>query len=106
MAVYDNYEDMTETLHSLSCAGHIFVEDLTDLEERIQFLQQAYQSFKEGFRDVSTPSSSSMKEPKDVAEISVLFGYLLSKTRITRRWITNYKNRTKIRIDLVSNEPP
>lgn len=101
MVDYRNSEDKTETLHSLSCAAHLLLEDMTDLEDRISFLQEALQVFEE---NLSSQSSSFVIEDSEVErreDVAMKFRYLLSKCKTTKRWLANYKDRTKIRIDLV-----
>jgi hypothetical protein len=79
----------TLVLHRLSQQFHILLEDMNDLEDRIILAREA----NELFRQESKSSISATRANK--------LAYLLSKCRTTKRWVTNYKDRTNIRINLV-----
>ncbi|KAF8858725.1 hypothetical protein BDZ45DRAFT_784875 [Acephala macrosclerotiorum] len=96
MAEYRDKEEAMWTLHSLSCAGHVLVEDIGNLEERIRFLREGYRCFEDGLWKI--PGAGGALE--DGGDVEVMLRFLFLKCRISRRLVANYKDRVKIRIDL------
>jgi hypothetical protein len=84
-------------LHRLAKIFHILLEDFNDLEERVIFLIKAAETFTKAValhgRSIGTTSEIYMLE------------YLLSFCKHSKRWISNYKDRTNIRINLVNGTP-
>ncbi len=93
-------------LHGLSQEWHILLQDLSDSEETIKFLQESHARFvpiwelseshmKSGYRH-SAPSIAEVRG----ADQSLKF--LLHRCQFLRRWTSNYKDRTNIQINLAS----
>lgn len=83
-----NPKHTTLLLHRLSQHLHIRLEDMSDIEERILLIQEA--------NDLFGRESSSLCSVHQANHIS----YLLSRCRTSKRWISNYKDRANIRINL------
>ena len=81
-------------LHGLAQKLHILLEDLSDLEERIMFLIKASGEIKKALTLHSKPIF--------IMEEIYMLEYLLSKCKHSKRWISNYRDRANIRINLVS----
>jgi len=84
----------TQTLHRLSKDFHILLEDLNDLEATLLFLQELHRTI-----------ASTTKSQASLTNRANKISYLLSGCRNSRRWISNYNDRTNIRINLVSSQP-
>ena len=80
-----------EELHRLSKNLQIIQEDLTDVQDRIQYL------FGVHGRLMQIPSQTNDPTILDSLE------YLLSKTNKMKRWAKNYADRVVIRINLIYN---
>ena len=80
-----------EELHALSHNLRIIQEDLTDIQDRIQYLFGVHRRLMQ---------FSSQTDDSTVLES---LEYLLSKTSIMKRWAKNYAERTGIRINLIYN---
>jgi len=80
-----------EELHQLSQNLHIIQGDLTDLQERIQYLLGVHQRLMH------------FSHNTDVSSVKDSLEYLSSKTSIMTRWVNNYTERTGIRINLFFN---
>ncbi|KIM38870.1 hypothetical protein M413DRAFT_419836 [Hebeloma cylindrosporum] len=80
-----------EELHALSNDLHIIQEELTDVQDRIQYLCGIYQRIMQ--------SSSQTDDPAILDSLE----YLSSKSSKMRRWAKNYAERTGIRINLIYN---
>ena len=87
--------EAVEKLHSLSQRLHIIREDLTDLQERLQYLLGVH----ERLMDLSNDRYNLL----DVESVQDSFAYIVSKNNTLRRWVTNYAKRTGIRINLFFN---
>ncbi|PPQ86187.1 hypothetical protein CVT25_006930 [Psilocybe cyanescens] len=87
--------EAVEILHSLSQLLQIIREDLTDLQERLDYFKKVHQRFK----DLSGP----LANDEDLDSVPDSVDFLISKTNILRRWVTNYTERTGIRINLFFN---
>ena len=87
--------EAVERLHSLSQLLHIIREDLTDLQERLQYLVGVHSRLMD--------LSIDRYDPLDVESIQDSFAYIVSKTNTLRRWVVNYTERTGIRINLFFN---
>ena len=87
--------EAVEKLHSLSQLLHIIREDLTDLQERLQYLGGVHQRLMD--------LSIDRYNPLDVESVQDSFAYIVSKTNTLRRWVVNYTERTGIRINLFFN---
>jgi len=70
-------------------------EDLTDLQERLQFLVGVHQRLMD--------LSNNRYEPLDIESVHDSFAYIVSKTNTLRRWVVNYTERTGICISLFFN---
>lgn len=83
--------EAVEELHVLSQNLQIIQEDLTDVQDRIQYLFGVHQRLVQfsGQADDSTVLDS--------------LEYLLSKSSKMKRWAKNYAERTGIRINLIYN---
>ena len=88
----------TQTLHRLSQQLHILTENLCDFEEQLIFLAKA----SETFTKIAKPVDVSGGTPREIDMIT----YLRSKCQHSKRWISNYKDRAEIRINLVSTILP
>ena len=80
-----------EELHGLSQSLQIIQEDLTDVQDRIQYLFGVHQRLMEISNQTNDPTVLDSLE------------YLLSKTNKMKRWAKNYADRTGIRINLFFN---
>ncbi|PPQ93028.1 hypothetical protein CVT25_006210, partial [Psilocybe cyanescens] len=87
--------EAVEILHSLSQSLQIIREDLTDIQERLDYFKKVHQRFK----DLSGPYGGD----EDLDSVLDSIEYLISKTNNLRRWATNYNERTGIRINLFFN---
>jgi len=78
----------TEDLHALLRSWHMVSEDLVDFEERLDFLIQTTKTYQ--------------KAPQDPMyhAVAVKLSYLRSRNQIWKRLVHNYKERTKIILDL------
>ena len=83
--------EAVEELHVLSQNLQIIQEDLTDVQDRIQYLFGVHQ------RLVQFASQTNDLTILDSLE------YLLSKSSKMKRWAKNYAERTGIRINLIYN---
>jgi hypothetical protein len=88
----------TEQLHILSRDWHILLQDLSDFSAQLKFLRETFTKFKRGFG--GDPSLSSAENASDIMES---FDLLDSRSDIYRRWVSNYRDRTNIQINLVRN---
>ena len=86
--------ETVERLHSLSRLLHIIREELTDLEDRLQYLVGVHQRLAD---------LSNRYDPLEVESVHDSFTYIVSKINILRRWVVNYTERTGIRINLFFN---
>jgi len=78
----------SEDLFSLLRSWHMVSEDLTDLEERLDFLIQNVKIYQEISKDQVYHAAAAK------------LGYLRSRNQIWKRWVHNYKERTRIIMDL------
>jgi hypothetical protein len=69
------------------------VENFTDLEELIKFLIGASEKVRLAIDP--TPAAGTTNEAD-------MLSYLLSKVHYSKRWVSNYRDRANIRINLVS----
>ena len=74
--------EAVERLHSLSQLLHIIREDLTDLQERLQYLVGVHSRLMD--------LSIDRYDPLDVESIQDSFAYIVSKTNNLRCWVVNY----------------
>jgi hypothetical protein len=88
-----NPKDKTQKLHWLAQQLHVGVENLVDFEEQIKFLTDASEKIRLAIKPTLVPGAASEAD---------MLSYLLSKGRHSRRWISNYRDRANIRINLVS----
>jgi hypothetical protein len=84
----------TENLHRLAQQLHIRVENFTDLEELMQFLLDASEKIRHAISPTLIPGTTSEAE---------ILSYFLSKAHSSKRWVSNYRDRANIRINLVRN---
>jgi hypothetical protein len=91
----DQTTEAVEKLHSLSQRLHIIREDLTDLQERLQYLVGVHRRLMK--------LSGDRYDPLNAETIGDSFEYIMSKTNILKRWVVNYTERTGIRINLFFN---
>lgn len=87
----DALQGTFEELHRLSQRWHIFHEDLTTLEETLDFVLNVHKKY------VTVSDNDNAISTRE----SILF--LSSQIHIRKRWAANYNTRTKIRIDLFFN---
>jgi hypothetical protein len=80
-------KDTTLDLHNLAQRWHILVENLTDLQQLVKFIL-----------DSQKRALEEHCETEDRMTLELLF----VKADHLRRWVANYKDRTNIRINLVS----
>jgi len=93
------------------------MEALDDTEEQIRFLEGSYRRFLEVFithesSDIQVPCMEHITSRKEVLEKQVSSGftlgahnslsYLRTRCSMYRRWVSTYKDRTNIQINLVS----
>jgi len=89
-------------LHVMSQRYHIVVADISDIEDRLRFLQQLYGTYHSAYGELYNLKPGLMKRMEgDPVDESLLF--LLSQIRIWKRWAENYNERTSIRINLCYN---
>lgn len=99
-----------ESLHRMCAQGTTMMQDLEDMESTIVFLQEAYDKYKDVFcwPDLFSganlgPESSLRSTTSDRScEVNDSLHYLRSRCSMHHGWTTNYLNRTKTRIQLVS----
>jgi hypothetical protein len=84
----------TENLHRLAQELHIGVENFVDFEEMMKFLLDASEKISHAITPNLTTVTTSEAE---------MLSYLLSKVHSSKRWISNYRDRASIRINLVRN---
>ncbi|MCJ1479399.1 hypothetical protein MMC13_008084 [Lambiella insularis] len=99
---YEDPRKATSNLHLLAQEWHVLLEHVTDLQERLGFLSTALQRFRSSAKGL--PASESLKVTVN-DETSDKIHYLLSNCTISRRWVSNYRDRTNIRINLVRIVP-
>ena len=83
----------THYLHRLAQQLHIAVVNFTDLEELMKFLIGASEKIRPAINQ--TPAAGTTSEAE-------MLSYLLSKVQFSKRWVSNYRDRANIRINLVS----
>ncbi|KIJ23608.1 hypothetical protein M422DRAFT_72539 [Sphaerobolus stellatus SS14] len=89
------------TLHTLCRRWHVLSGNLSNLEERLQYLLKLQSEYYSASKVLHESLSRCISESGCGIEDSVIF--LLSRTRAWRRWAENYNERTKIQINLVFN---
>jgi len=82
----------TENLHRNAQEFHIAVENFADLEGIVNFLIGASEKIRLAI-DLTPPMGTTN-------EADMLF-YLLSEVQYSKRWVSNYRDRANIRINLV-----
>ena len=87
--------EAVERLHYLSQHLHIVREDLTDLQERLEYLCGVHRRLLDLLGD--------RHEPGDVESVADSFNYVKAKPSTLKRWVINYTERTGIRINLFFN---
>ena len=87
--------EAVEKLHSLSQQLHIICEDVTDLQEQLQYFVGVHQRLMD--------LSNDRYDPLDVESIQDSFAYIVSKTNNLRCWVVNYNERAGICINLFFN---
>jgi hypothetical protein len=87
--------EAVELLHHLSQRLHIIREDLTDLQERLEYLCGVHRRLLNLLGD--------RHKPGDVESVVDSFNYIKEKTSTLKRWVINYTERTGIRINLFFN---
>jgi len=88
-------EKAVEHLHSLSQSLHIIRENLTDLQERLEYLCGVHQRLLELL--------GNCHDPGDEEPLTDSFNYIKTSTNTLKRWAINYTERTGIRINLFFN---
>jgi hypothetical protein len=88
----------TSELHNLSHAMHILAEYYADIEAKIEFLSQAYNSY----RDSGWAKTSEATMRWDLCHLEAMKW----RTRVSKRWIMDYENRVNIRINHVGSSLP
>ncbi|KIJ29244.1 hypothetical protein M422DRAFT_269429 [Sphaerobolus stellatus SS14] len=88
-------------LHRLSQTWHILSEDLSNLEERLEYLLKLRSQYYAASESLHEILSRSISESGCGIEDSVDF--LLARTRGWKGWAENYNERTKIQINLFFN---
>lgn len=83
--------EAVEELHALAQNLQIIQEDLTDVQDRIQYLFGVHRRLMQ--------ISSQTNDPTVLDSLE----YLLSKTNKMKRWAKNYGDRAGIRINLIYN---
>ena len=90
----------TKDLHILSRDWHILHQDISDLSVQLRFLKNSYRKYVKTLKEDDTRRPIDAKSNTDES-----FEVLESGCKIYRRWITNYRDRTNIQINLVSMSP-
>ncbi|KIJ36198.1 hypothetical protein M422DRAFT_782343 [Sphaerobolus stellatus SS14] len=88
-------------LHRLSQTWHVISGDLSNLEERLQYLLKLRSEYYAASEVLHENISRKISESGCGIEDSVEF--LLARTRGWKRWAENYNERTKIQINLFFN---
>lgn len=81
-------------MHVLSYNLLIIKEDLTDHAERLEYLLDVHKTLERTFEAAQMTEGVSLKHS---------LSFLLSETRIRKRWVDCYSNRTGIQINLWYN---
>jgi hypothetical protein len=89
----DNPKDKTQKLHWLAQQLHVGVENLIDFEEQMKFLTDTSEKIR-----LAIKFTLVLGAPREADMLS----YLLSKGRHSKRWMSNYRDRANIRINLAS----
>lgn len=84
----------TKILHGLSQQLHVLLADVSSFDEQLKFVAEASEAFRR-LQNLPPAPAGLSAEASQVA-------YLISKCRHSKRWIENYRDRTNIRINLVS----
>jgi hypothetical protein len=84
----------------LSQNWHIIFEGLAGFEERIKFLLKAYSRYMDSINSYQNQGGDWSLNEEVLVDDSIK--YLASRCDIYKRWAINYKDRTNIRINLVS----
>ena len=97
-------DDATQELHILSRDWHILWQDISDFEEQITFLMSSHKRYCSQFetREYGTQGKSYHPQWPGVRGNADSLQFLFSRCKIFGRWVINYKERTNIRINLVS----
>ncbi|KAF4612722.1 hypothetical protein D9613_011811 [Agrocybe pediades] len=90
-------ERSMEGLHSLSQHLHVTKENLADLSGRLKFLMEIHRKYLDAVRSEARPSPQSIQSIRESIEL------LESRAEHMQRWVTNYIERTGIRIALLFN---
>jgi hypothetical protein len=89
-----------ESLHRMSQHWHRIHGDFIDDEERLEFLLDTRKKY---ISLTQSRASGTTQSPAEDSSVLESLNYMLSRNRIWRRWIENYNERTKIRINLFFN---
>jgi hypothetical protein len=87
-------------LHQLSRQWHILLQDLTDAEQQLCFLEESYEKFVNAF-----PAAREAYERganREVWRMDDSMRYLKRRLRQWVGWVGNYRDRTNIQINFVS----
>ena len=87
--------EAVEHLHSLSQLLHIVRENLTDIQERLEYLCGVHRRL--------LGLLGNCHNPGDEEPIADSFNYIKTSTSTLKRWAINYTERTGIRIHLLFN---
>jgi hypothetical protein len=88
-----------ETLHDMSQVWHIIHEVLIDTEEALEFILDVHNKYHAaGMESQGTIGCTAEENTVDES-----LTFLISRNRIWKRWVKNYNERTKIRINLFFN---
>lgn len=82
----------------MSQEWHVIYEDLTDAEETLELLLDIRKRYI-----LESQEGGSTRPSTEECSVDESLAFLLSRNRIWKRWVTNYNERTKIRINLFFN---
>jgi hypothetical protein len=85
----------------MSQAWNLIHGDLDDFHEWLEFLLSIRKTHSAARTEIEDGGTSEPMSDDDSVDESLAF--LISRNRIWKRWVTNYNERTKIRISLFSN---
>jgi hypothetical protein len=90
-----------EVLHDMSQAWNLIQGDLDDLYDWLEFLLSIRKTYEVACKEIQ--EEGTFQSTADDGSVDESLDFLISRNRIWKRWISNYNERTKIRISLFSH---
>jgi len=91
-----------EDLHHSSRSWHAIYGDLEDFEELLEFLLSIHQKLESLDATIIKDGKTTLSSTEDLS-VKESLTFMVSRSRVWKRWAANYNERTKIRIGLFFN---